>query len=155
MNKLIIHKIQSNSEKDSDYSEYLSSIKKTFKEIPWINKIEGLYSEIYFLYLDSKFVAGVTLFEKCPEDIKITEKADNLFGNFVFASCLYVKPEYRNKGYGYKLLKKAILDTVSRGAKFIGIVDNTNQKLIDSYKKNFLVKIVAINSKISFIEFIK
>lgn len=150
-----IKRFDQRSEKDSDYLEYTESVQKIFKEIPWIDQIENMYSELLLLYKGSDFVSGIALFRVCPEDIEITEKARGLFGNFIFASCLYTKPEYRNRGYGYELLTYAIDEVVNNGYKFIGIVDNDNHKLIDSYKGHFSVSIFPINSKISFIEFVK
>lgn len=139
-----INTITQNSKKDSDYFEYIRLIQQNFKEIPWINGIETLYSKLLFLYKESNFVSGIALFDICPEDSEITEKAKALFDDFIFASCLFTKPEYRNHGYGYELLKQAILEVKSTERKFVGIVDNDNKHLIESYKKNFTVNIFQV-----------
>lgn len=155
MDEITIRKIERNSKKDSNYLDYIKSIQENFTEIPWINSVEHLYSELLFLYKESDFVSGITLFKVCPEETEISQKAKELFGEFIFASCLYTKPEYRNLGYGYQLLRHTISEVKSNGYRFIGIVDNKNQDLISSYRKNFSVQFFPVNSRVLFIEFMK
>jgi ribosomal protein S18 acetylase RimI-like enzyme len=138
-----------------ELNQYFQHLKKEFASIPWISSVNEIVDQKnYLLIQNGQFIAGISLYIKCPEEDILKQKSLNIFGpQGVFISCLYVNPSFRNNGYGKRVLNR-ILNDIFYDFKYAwGIVTTKNTELIDFYKKHFNVEIIKINNEISLIKF--